>query len=271
MIVLRDTDSLKVFYPRLTIRATLTLTELYGNPLAPLMERIPKLADLIFVFSLCLAEYNLSDDKIYDIIDTVDNLSELILALYVESGLINQDDNKDEAHDDVQSDTTDDEQPLEVDVKQQIDELLEQCMSIGMTEKDFYDSTFKQVKRYAESYTTREKAKMQEQAFFDYQLANMIGTSVARLFSNDVQYPTIEEAYAGIFDDTNNTNDKETTPTKERKLGEVDKEAWDDGLTPEQRAEEIAFIRRMEQMEAMNKKLKERQEKEKQEQSKDRE
>ena len=214
MIVLRDTDSLKVFYPRLTIRATLTLTELYGNPLAPLMERMPKMADLVFIFSLCLAEYHLSDDKIYDIVDTVDNLSELILSLYVESGLINQDDNKDEAHDDVQSDTADDEQPS--DVKQQIDELLEQCMSIGMTEKDFYNSTFKQVKRYAESYTTREKAKMQEQAFFDYQLANMIGTSVARLFSNDVQYPSIEEAYAGIFDDTDN---KETTPTEERKLG----------------------------------------------------
>lgn len=257
MIVLRDIDSLKVFYPRLTIRATLTLTELYGNPLEPLAHGIPKLSDLVFIFSLCLAEYNLSDDKIYDIVDTVDNLSELILALYVESGLINQDDNKDEAHDDVQSDTADDEQPLEVDVKQQIDDLLQQCMSIGMTESDFYDSTFKQVKRYAESYTTRERAKMQEQAFFDYQLANMIGTSVARLFSNDVQYPSIEEAYAGIFDDTNN---KEIMPTEERKLGEVDKEAWDDGLTPEQRAEEIAFIRRMEQMEAMNRKLKEKQE-----------
>ena len=257
MIVLRDADSLKVFYPRLTIRATLTLTELYGNPLQPLANRIPKMSDLVFILSLCLAEYNLSDDKIYDIIDTVDNLSELILALYVESGLINQDDHKDEAHDDVQSDTADDEQPLEVDIKQQIDELLEQCMSIGMTEKDFYDSTFKQVKRYAESYTTREKAKMQEKAFFDYQLANMIGTSVARLFSNDVQYPSIEEAYAGIFDDTNN---KEIMPTKERKLGVVDKEAWDDGMTPEQRAEEIAFIRRMEQMEAMNRKLKEKQE-----------
>ena len=267
MIVLRDTDSLKVYYPKLTIRATLTLTELYGNPLAPLANRMPKMSDLVFILSLCLAEYDLSDDKIYDIIDTVDNLSELILALYVESGLINQDDNKDEAHDDVQSDTADDEQPLDVDVKQQIDELLEQCMSIGMTEKDFYDSTFKQVKRYAESYTTREKAKMQEQAFFDYQLANMIGTSVARLFSNDVQYPSIEEAYAGIFDDTN-SNKETQTPSEERKLGVVDKQAWDDGLTPEQRAEEIAFIRRMEQMEAMNRKLKEKQEKEKQEQSK---
>ena len=260
MIVLRDTDSLKVFYPRLTIRATLTLTELYGNPLQPLANRIPKMSDLVFILSLCLAEYNLSDDKIYDIIDTVDNLPELILELYVESGLINQDDNKDKAHDDVQSDTADNEQPLDVDVKQQIDELLEQCMSIGMTEKDFYGSTFKQVKRYAESYTTREKLKMQEQAFFDYQLANMIGTSVARLFSNDVQYPSIDEAYPGIFNDTNN---KETqTPSEERKLGVVDKQAWDDGLTPEQRAEEIAFIRRMEQMEAMNRKLKEKQEKE---------
>lgn len=264
MIVLRDADSLKVFYPRLTIRATLTLTELYGNPLAPLMERIPKISDMVFIFSLCLAEYNLSDDKIYDIVDTVDNLAQLILELYIESGLINQDDNQDEAHDDVQSDTADDDK--QIDVKEQIDDLLQQCMSIGMTEKDFYDSTFKQVKRYAESYSNREKAKMQEQAFFDYQLANIIGTSVARLFSNDVQYPGIEEVYPGIFDNGNsNTGTQE--PTKERKLGVVDKEAWDDGMTPEQRAEEIAFIKRLEKIDALNKKQKEKQEQE----SKDRE
>ena len=241
MIVLRDTDSLKVFYPRLTIRAILTLTELYGNPLAPLMERIPKLADLIFIFALCLAEYHLSDDKIYDIVDTIDNLSELILALYIESGLINQDDNKDEAHDDVQSDTADDEL---LDFKQQIDELLEQCMSIGMTESDFYNSTFKQVQRYAESYTSREKLKMQEQAFFDYTLANMIGTSVARLFSNDVQYPGIGEMYPGIFDD----NISQETSTNSN--------VGADGMTAEEREIERNRLKMMEWAEAMNKKRK---------------
>ena len=253
MIVLRDTDSLKVYYPRLTIRATLTLTELYGNPLQPLMERIPKMADLVFIFSLCLAEYNLSDDKIYDIIDTIDNLSELILALYVESGLINQDDNKDEAHDDVQSVTADDEQPSDVDFKQQIDDLLEQCMSIGMTESDFYNSTFKQVKRYAESYNNREKAKMQEQAFFDYQLANIIGTSVARLFSNDVKYPGIEEVYPGIFD--NNISQETSTNNT----------VGADGMTAEERAIERNRLKMLEWAEAMNKK---RQKKQEQQQSK---
>ena len=255
MIVLRDTDSLKVFYPRMTIRSILTLTELYGNPLQPLTNRIPKLADLVFILSLCLAEYDLCDDKIYDIVDTVDNLSELIVQLYIESGLINQDDTQEETVE--QEDTnneSDNEQPLEVDIKQQIDELLEQCMSIGMSESDFYNSTFKQVKRYAESYNNREKAKMKEQAFFDYQLANMIGTSVARLFSNDVQYPRIEEVYPGIFDD-NNTSQEESTNSN----------VGVDGMTAEEREIEINRIKMLEWAKQQNDKRK------KQEQSKDRE
>ena len=245
MIVLRDIDSLKVFYPRLTIRATLTLAELYGNPLVPLMERMPKMADLVFIFSLCLSEYNLPDDKLYDIVDTVDNLQELILELYIESGLLNKNDNKDEAHEDIQSDTTDNEEPSEVDIKEQIDELLEQCMSLGMTEKDFYDSTFKQVKRYAESYASREKIRMQEQAFFDYQLANIIGTSVARLFSSNVEYPSIEQFYPGIFD---NTNNKETSSTNSA--------VGADGFTAEERAIEINRIKMMEWAEQQNAKRK---------------
>ena len=49
MIVLRDIDSLKVYYPRLTIRATLTLTELYGSPTKPLEATIPSFSDLVFM------------------------------------------------------------------------------------------------------------------------------------------------------------------------------------------------------------------------------
>ena len=42
---------------------------------------------------------------------------------------------------------------------------------------------------------------MKSQAQFDYSLANLIGVSVARIMSNDVSYPQIEEVYPDLFED----------------------------------------------------------------------
>ena len=145
MIVLRDIDSLKVYYPRLTIRATLTLTELYGSPTKPLEATIPIFSYLVFILSLCLAEYNLSDDTIYELIDTIDNLLELIMNLYIESGLINNDNQSQVEHEVVKHD---EQQSEPIDFKQQIDKFIRKCMDIGMTENDFYNSTKKRIRRY---------------------------------------------------------------------------------------------------------------------------
>lgn len=244
MIVLRDIDSLKVYYPRLTIRATLTLTELYGSPTKPLEATIPSFSDLVFILSLCLAEYNLSDDTIYELIDTIDNLLELIMNLYIESGLINNDNQSQVEHEEIKHD---EQQSEPIDFKQQIDKLLGQCMDIGMTENDFYNSTFKQVTRYAESHNKYEKAKMQEQAYFDYQLANMIGISVARLFSEQSSFPNIEEVYPLLF------NEQESI--KDDTVGA-------DGMTAEERAIELNRIKMLEWVEQQNKKRKKQKAKE---------
>ena len=42
--------------------------------------------------------------------------------------------------------------------------------------------------------------RMRSQAQFDYSLANLIGVSVARIMSNDVEYPSIEKVYPDLFD-----------------------------------------------------------------------
>ena len=120
-------------------------------------------------------------------------------------------------------------------------------MDIGMTENDFYNSTFKQVTRYAESHNKYEKAKMQEQAYFDYQLANMIGISVARLFSEQSSFPNIEEVYPLLF------NEQESI--KDDTVGA-------DGMTAEERAIELNRIKMLEWVEQQNKKRKKQKAKE---------
>jgi flagellar biosynthesis protein FliP len=42
--------------------------------------------------------------------------------------------------------------------------------------------------------------RMKSQAQFDYSLANLIGVSVARIMSNEVEFPTIEKVYPDLFE-----------------------------------------------------------------------
>ena len=196
MLVLRDVEHFKVYYPKLDIRACLTLDNIYGSITKPL-QGVPKIETLLFVLSLCLSEYNIDDDKLYRLADTIDDLYGFIVELYKESGLI-----QDEEEQDKQPQDKEIEEQVEYMEKltftQQITELLEQCMSIGMTEKDFYSSTFKQVTRYVKAHNEKEKRELEESAYFNWQLANLVGISVARLMSKEVKYPELKEAFPFI-------------------------------------------------------------------------
>ena len=52
------------------------------------------------------------------------------------------------------------------------------------------------VERYSEGALWRLRSKAQ----FDYMLADLIGVSSARMMSNEVKFPTLEEAYPGLFE-----------------------------------------------------------------------
>ena len=196
MLVLRDVEHFKVYYPKLDIRACLTLDNIYGSITKPLQEA-HKIETLLFVLSLCLSEYDIDDDKLYSLADTIDDLYGFIVELYKESGLI-----QDEEEQDKQPQDKEIEEQVEYMEKltftQQIIGLLEQCMSIGMTEKDFYSSTFKQVTRYVKAHNEKEKRELEESAYFNWQLANLVGISVARLMSKEVKYPELKEAFPFI-------------------------------------------------------------------------
>ena len=204
MIVLRNGH--KVYYPKLSIRCCLTLDKIYGDVTAPLLSYM-SLETQVLIVSLSLQHYHLTEDELYDLIDTVDDVNSLILSLYQESGLISLGEQESPSDSEYSTDT---EQSSEViTFESQMMELLEQCMSIGMREEDFYNSTIKQITRYVESYNKQQENQLQEKAFFDYQLANLIGMSVARLLSKDAKFPSFEKAYPFINKEAKTEVDEE--------------------------------------------------------------
>lgn len=202
MIVLRHEH--KVYYPKLDIRACLTIDKLFNDVTAPLYHYL--LDTQVLLLSLSLQRYNLTDDELYDLIDSVDDLSSMILELYEESGIISLG----EQQNVVDSDSVGDSEQSEgvtdaITFESHMNDLLEQCMSIGMTEQEFYNSTLSEVTRYVNAHRKQQEYQMQEKAYFDYQLGNLIGLSVARLMSKEAKYPEFEKAYPFL----NNSEPKE--------------------------------------------------------------
>ena len=202
MIVIRN--NLNIYQPKLSIESCIILEKLYGSITAPIEKQVPSLSEQVFLLSLCLRQYMLSEDEIYELVDDIDDLFSLILALYSEAGLINQDTEQNASEG--QEMTNKDE--LEGNVPQTFEEMandmLVQCLAIGLSRQEFYQSTLKEVVQCVEAYKTQQQNKLEEQAYFDWQLANLIGVSVARLLSKEAKYPKLEEAYPFI----NSTEDK---------------------------------------------------------------
>lgn len=202
MIVLRK--DLNIYTPKLSIESCIILEQLYGSITAPIEKQMPSLEEQVFLISLCLRQYMLSEDEIYELFDDIESPYELIIDLYEEAGLIDtkQDSNASEG----QEMTNNDE--LESDVPQTFEEMtndmLIQCLAIGLSRQEFFQSTLKGIIQCVDAYKAQQQSKMEEQAYFDWQLANLIGISVARLLSKEAKYPKLEEAYPFI----NGTEDK---------------------------------------------------------------
>ncbi len=202
MIVLKH--GLKTYKPRLTMDVCIQLEQLYGSVTKPLESRIPSLEDTVFIIALSLQQYMLQEDEIYELIDGIDDLFSLILALYEEAGLINteQDSNDSERQKTTSNDKIEEDTPQTFE--DMCNDMLIQCLSIGLSRQEFYNSTLKEVTQYVEAYKKQQDNKLQEQAYFDWQLANLIGISVGRLLSKETKFPKLEEAYPFI----NGTEDK---------------------------------------------------------------
>ena len=75
--------------------------------------------------------------------------------------------------------------------------------------------TFGEVARAVESYNRTKRAQQQEQAYFDYALADLIGRSVSRIHSSANKMPEIEQVYPTFF------NVEEIQEQKQQKKAEL--------------------------------------------------
>lgn len=71
---------------------------------------------------------------------------------------------------------------------------------MGISEHDFWNMTLAELIRAMESKKRTYKEKAQERASFDYILADLIGRSIARIYSSSNTIPTLAEVYPSLFD-----------------------------------------------------------------------
>lgn len=70
--------------------------------------------------------------------------------------------------------------------------------------------TLAEIQRYIDGAVWR----MRTQAQYDYTLSNLIGISVGRVVSNEVQIPPIEQAYPNLFEEV----DEDEVAAKEEEI-----------------------------------------------------
>lgn len=186
MIVLRN--GFKVYYPKLTIRSCLAINQLFGDVTAPLFSFMSTETQVLLL-SLSLQQYDIGEDELYELMDVIQDIESFVLELYADGGIIAQGEQQN-ATESV-SDTPDEA----ITFESRMMDLLQQCMSIGMREEDFYNSTLSQITRYVESHTEHQKNQLKEKAYFDYLLASLIRTVVDGLMDRRVKFPTLEKAY----------------------------------------------------------------------------
>lgn len=79
--------------------------------------------------------------------------------------------------------------------------MLENALDYGISEFSFWDMTYAEIERAVASKVRVMKQEAQERATYNYILANLIVKGVSNVLGDKSQYPTLEEAYPGVFDD----------------------------------------------------------------------
>ena len=79
--------------------------------------------------------------------------------------------------------------------------MLDKALDYGINEERFWEMNIAEIRRAIESYIRVRKLETQEKATYDYTLAQLIVKGVSKCLGDKSNYPTIEEAYPGIFDD----------------------------------------------------------------------
>lgn len=79
--------------------------------------------------------------------------------------------------------------------------MLERALDYGITEERFWLMTFAEIHREVDSKIRIKKLETKERATYDYILAQLITKGVSKVLGDKSSYPSLEEAYPGVFDD----------------------------------------------------------------------
>ena len=213
-------DDCHIYNLRLTLIDVVQLERLLGESPLDILQKAAiynaygvSLEDLVYILYVSLqgGEIKYTIDDAYDIFDDyIENVGDIgsflqtLVKLFIDMGFISGDDDYyDEVVEDTESNNeSNNEDVLEEDItlETRFKRLLIKCLEAGITEEFFWNSTYGEMLRFMKAYSNRLLRERQDKAFFDYQLSNLIGISVSRLFSSDSKFPEIHEAYPSIFE-----------------------------------------------------------------------
>ena len=207
-------DDYHIYKLRLTLIDVVQLERLLGeSPLNILYKATQgynfNLEDLIMILYTALlqdGEKKYSIDDAYDIFDDyIDNVGDIgsfflvLLKLFEDMGFISQNNEEDTNENDGCDDEDEVVDSEDMTLEARFSDLLIKCLEAGITEEFFWKSTYGEMLRYMKAYSNILLRERQDKASFDYQLSNLIGISVSRLFSSDSKFPEIYDVYPTIF------------------------------------------------------------------------
>ena len=208
-------DDYHIYKLRLTLIDVVQLERLLGeSPLNILYKATQgynfNLEDLIMILYTALlqdGEKQYSIDDAYDIFDDyIENVGDVgsfflvLLKLFEDMGFISQNNEEDTNENDGCDDEDEVVDSEDITLEARFSDLLIKCLEAGITEEFFWKSTYGEMLRYMKAYSNILLRERQDKASFDYQLSNLIGISVSRLFSSDSKFPEIYDVYPTIFD-----------------------------------------------------------------------
>jgi len=97
------------------------------------------------------------------------------------------------------------------------------ALEVGINPFDYWEMTFGEISETINAYNRRKKTEMQWQASVQYKLADLVGISVGRLLDSNIEFPTLETSFPGLFEDVvENEKQQDWRILKERMMDYAD-------------------------------------------------
>lgn len=186
-----------IYHLTLTISDIRTLYQL-NIDINTFFISMPTLEELCLFFTICLQSTNISDgERFIDDYLNEHSMEDLMGIVPLFFGEVIGIEYKEEVHSD--SNVSSDVNSEAINVVKILDDYLLVCLELGLTESQFNNMTLAEVKRYIDTYEKKRTRELKEQAMIEYITCDLMATSIGRLLSKDVKYPTFIDAFSNLF------------------------------------------------------------------------